>query len=103
MGLSRLTSYIIASRKDIIITAGGPNKDRKYMGWITLPESDEYRELLNSEELYDSEKEAIDAMTKVYNQICDFVKKETEGKEIIDHVMDEVQKEIVDKNKGDRT
>jgi uncharacterized protein YegP (UPF0339 family) len=100
MAISRLTAYIISSRKDIVITFGGPNKDGKYMGWITLPKQDNYRMLLNTEDLYNSKKEAIDAITRVYNQICEFVKKETDGKEIIDHVYNEVNKELAEKDKG---
>jgi hypothetical protein len=99
MAIDRLTAYIISSRKDIIVTAGGPNKDGKWMGWITLSEQDEYRELLNTEELYNSKKEAINAMTKVYNSICDFVKNETKGKEMIDHVMWKVKEESTEKDK----
>ena len=88
MGIDKLTAYIIASREDIVITHGGPAKDNgKYVGWITLGEEDRFRPLLNTSPIYDTPKEAEQAMGDIVAEIKDIVEKETGGKNIIDHVM----------------
>lgn len=72
-GVSRLTAIIIASRDDIVATAGGPVSDGpsagKWVGWITLGENDRYRPLLNTGPIYDSEKDAIKAMKALLKKI----------------------------------
>lgn len=67
--MTRLTAMIIASRDDIIVTAGGPGNDGKYMGWITLGEEDRCRPLLNSEAVYNSFEEAREAMERLVEEV----------------------------------
>jgi hypothetical protein len=107
MGLSRLTAYAIATR-DVIVTAGGPDKDGKFMGWITFGEEENYRPLLNTGPDYDSEEDAKKAMQEIKDEIVKFVENETKGKEPIDHLMEEagmteekeVIKEVIRKSKA---
>ena len=88
MGIDRLTAYIIASREDIIITHGGPSKNNgKYTGWITLGEEDYCRPLLNSQDIYDTPKDAEEAMHDIVKKIKEAVEKETGGKSPVDHLL----------------
>ena len=72
MGVSFLTALIIQSRgKDVKCLAGGPSKDkRKYAGWISLYRDGEYdHDLLSTEDIYNSKKEAVNAMKKIVSEI----------------------------------
>jgi len=95
MGISRITAYIIATRSDIVISAGGPAENGKYVGWITLGQDDRYRPLLNSEPIYDTPEAAKEAMTKVVAEVKEAVEQETGGKHPIDHVLGETHGEVV--------
>jgi len=112
MGIDKLTAYIISTREDIIIDAGGPANDKcdnpdhigKYVGWITLGEADRYRPLLNSEPIYDSGEDAKKAMKDLVEEIKIAVDKETAGKHPIDHVLGdcneaEIVKEVIKQSK----
>lgn len=87
MGVSIITAYIIATRNDIVIAAGGPGPDGKFMGWITLGEEDRFRPLLNSEANYDTAEAAEQAMRDTVDELRRAVAEETGGKHPIDHVM----------------
>jgi hypothetical protein len=82
-GISRLTAMMIAEGENLIFTAGGPDKNGKYMGWITLGEDRYCRPLLNSEAIYDSLETATQAMLDLKKQCREFLAKEellrTEG------------------------
>ncbi len=77
VGMSRLTTYIIANNEDIKCSAGGPSSENgKYMGWITLGEGRYYRPLINSEAIFDSAKDAIKAMEDLVKTAKEFVANE---------------------------
>ncbi len=95
MGISRITAYIIATRSDIVISAGGPTENGKYVGWITLGEEDRYRPLLNTEPIYDTPEAAKEAMTKVVAEVKTAVEQETGGEHPIDHVLGETHGAVV--------
>lgn len=67
--VSTLTALILKTRDDIVCTAGGPTKDGKYVGWITLGVEDRFRPLLNSEPIYDSAEDATAAMRRTVEEI----------------------------------
>lgn len=69
MSIPNLTALVIATRDDIVVDAGGPDKNGKYTGWITLGLEDRYRPLLNSEAIYDGVEEAKKAMQKIVDDI----------------------------------
>jgi len=95
MSISRITAYIIATRDDIVISAGGPAENGKYVGWITLGEEDRYRPLLNSEPIYDTPEAAKEAMTQVVVEVKEAVEQETGGEHPIDHVLGKTHGEVV--------
>jgi hypothetical protein len=63
--ISNITAMIIQTREDIICTSGYSEKDKKYVGWITLGEESRYRPLLNTEPKYDTAEEAVVAMKNI--------------------------------------
>ena len=68
MGITLITGLTIQNRGDEIeCLAGGPDPDTgKYLGWIYLNESGRIpRPLLNTEPIYGTEGEAVEAMTKI--------------------------------------
>ena len=70
--MTRLTALEICTNgKDIKCTAGGPSKENgKYVGWIERWRDGNYHKpLLNSEAIYDTEKDAIKAMKEVVKEI----------------------------------
>jgi hypothetical protein len=69
MSVSNYTALIISSRDDIVATAGGPTKDGKFVGWITLGQLDRFRPLLNTEPIYNTKEEAVVAMKKIIEEI----------------------------------
>jgi len=87
MGISRIAAYVIATRNDIVIDAGGPSAEGKWMGWITLGEEDRFRPLLNSEAIYETAEAAKQAMRETLDAIRRAVAEETGGKHPIDHVL----------------
>jgi hypothetical protein len=68
MQISNLTSLIIASRDDIVATAGGPTDNGKFVGWITLGQLDRFRPLLNTEPIYNTKEEAVAAMKAIIEE-----------------------------------
>lgn len=105
MGISRITAYTIASNPDVRVSAGGPDKDGKFTGWITLGEAD----LLNTEAVYDTPEAAKEEMSKIIISIKELVEKELDGKDPISHIMGRVgaddqtierTKEIITASKG---
>lgn len=89
-GVSRITAYTIYTRDDIHVTHAGPNKDNgKYSGWITLPQEDRFRPLLNTGPDYDTAEEAEAAMRKSMRDIREWAEKDTGGKHPIDHLLGE--------------
>ena len=87
--MTRITAFIIATN-DVDCTAAGPSEDGKYAGWISRMENDKYRPLLNTEPIYDSEAEAVQAMEEIVTAVCEWVEEETKGKHPIEHVLDQV-------------
>ncbi len=71
MSISNLTALIIESRDDLLVTHGGPSKDGKFMGWITLPDEQYCRPLLNSEAVFDSPEDAENHMRDLMAKIRD--------------------------------
>lgn len=70
MQISRLTALIIATRGDDIHTDfGGPTKNGKYVGWITLGPDDRYRPLISSDACFDTGEAAKEAMVKTVAEI----------------------------------
>lgn len=69
--MTRLTALIIQSRgDDIVCTAGGPNKNGKFSGWIELYRNGEFdHALLSSEPVYTSEEVATEEMRKIVKQV----------------------------------
>lgn len=78
-GVSRMTSYIIATRDDVICDASGPTAEGKWMGWITLGPDSRYRPLLNSEATFDTKELAIDAMKKAVAELKTAVAERDQG------------------------
>ena len=67
MSISRLTALTIQNNSDTIVCeSGGPNKNGKFVGWISMPNG---RTLLNTEAIYDSSKKAISAMQDIVDEI----------------------------------
>ena len=66
MGILNWTALVIANNPHVKANVGGPAENGKYVGWIEIEESDEtkYRPLLNTKPMFDTEKEALDAMQK---------------------------------------
>ena len=60
-GISMLTLLIIQNNELAYATAGGPAENKKYTGWIMLDE-DRWAPVLNTEPIYNSLKEAKQAM-----------------------------------------
>jgi len=71
--ISMLTAYAIATNPSIVTTAGGPAKNGKFVGWITLGEEDRFRPLINTEPIYDSASEAKQAMIELVAKLKEFV------------------------------
>jgi hypothetical protein len=65
--MTRLTAIIIRTRgDDIRCDAGGPNRDGKWTGWVTLYNGDDYdHELLSTQPVYDSKDAAVAAVQEV--------------------------------------
>ncbi len=93
MPISRITAYIIGTRDDIVVSAGGPDGNGKWMGWITLGQEDRFRPLLNSEAIYNTSQEATEAMLKVVDEVRQKVHEECGSKHPIEVVFDEIKKE----------
>jgi len=82
--ITMLDAIIIATREDIVAAAGGPCKNSsehpefagKFCGWITLGEKDNYRALLSTDPVFDTEKEAIDSMRTVVEKCKKLVQEE---------------------------
>lgn len=74
--VSKLTLYEIAGNPDdIVVAAGGPNKENgKYVGWITRGSGHRYKPLINTEPIFDKPEEAKSAM----QEIVDWAKNWTE-------------------------
>ena len=64
MGLSILSVFIIQSN-DVRCEAGGPVEDNKWVGWVMK----DGHPLLNTEPVYDSHDEAVQAMKKLVDVI----------------------------------
>jgi len=63
-GITKLTALTITTRDDLEYTAGGPDENGKFSGWIIFPGG---RPLLSSQAIYDSQKLAIDSMLAIKN------------------------------------
>ena len=68
MPVSRLTAMVILTN-DVIVTAGGPNADGKFMGWITHGPEKEYRPLLNTDARFDSAEDATAAAQAIVDDL----------------------------------
>ncbi len=70
---------MIANNPHVKANVGGPAENGKYVGWIEIEESEEskYHPLLNTEPIFDTEKEALKAMQKDIDTI-----KSNKGKHI---------------------
>ena len=73
--ITKHTAYVIISRDDIVVDAGCEARSGRWIGWITLGPDDRYRPLLNSEPIYLTREEAIDAMNKVIKELRENVDK----------------------------
>lgn len=69
MPVTKLTAMIIANRRDLVVSYGGPNSNGKYTGWITLGPEDRYRPLLNSEPYYETPAQAEEDMRRIIKEI----------------------------------
>lgn len=69
--MTKLTAAIIQTRgDDIKCEAGGPDNEGKYTGWITLYRKGELdRNLLNTPPVYNTEKEAVAAVTTAVEEV----------------------------------
>lgn len=90
-GISKLTAFIIATRDDIVVSAGFYKPLNKWVGWITLGLEDRYRPLLDSGPFYDTEEAALEGMRKTIAEVKEAVEKEVgaknpTGQEILAHV-----------------
>lgn len=63
--MTSLTALIIQNNDSVRATQAGPDQNGKFAGWITLGEEDRFRPLISTEPIYDSAKEALDAMTNL--------------------------------------
>jgi len=68
MSVSVLTALQIKN-KNVDCQASRPNKDHKYAGWIVLDEPDQWHPLLSTEYVYNTPKEAIEAMKNIVESI----------------------------------
>lgn len=89
MGMNRLTALIIANNPTVKVSAGGPAKNGKYVGWITLGEEDHFRPLLNSDAIYETVEIAEEEMQKVITNTKAYIKKGLHNQDPITHVMSE--------------
>ena len=79
MGISRLVAYeIVANPDDIVIDAGGPESTGKFFGWVTRGPGHNYKLLLSTQPVYDTSKQAKQAMEELVAKIKEFVKKDLE-------------------------
>ncbi len=63
MGLSNLTVIKLAISNDFIYDASSnPNEEGKYCGFISYMERNNYRMLVSTQPVYNSQQEAIDDM-----------------------------------------
>jgi hypothetical protein len=69
MGISRLTALQIQNNPKIKCEAAGPNGKGKYMGWISWYTPTRWHPLLSSEQIYDSEEAAVQAMQAIVDEI----------------------------------
>ena len=70
--MTYLTALIIQERpQDIVCTAGGPNKNGKWAGWINLhkPNGDYDHPLISTNAVYDSKRKAIKAMKDLVKEV----------------------------------
>ncbi|TSC96925.1 MAG: hypothetical protein CEN88_256 [Candidatus Berkelbacteria bacterium Licking1014_2] len=69
--MDHLTALIIQTRgDDIRCLAGGPDKDGKYAGWISLYRGDEYdHDLLSTNPCFQDEASAIKHMQSLVEEI----------------------------------
>lgn len=70
--MTNLTALIIQTNdpKDIICDAGGPSKNGKWTGWISLYRDGEFHtDLCNTEAIYKTKKEAIKKMKELVKEI----------------------------------
>ncbi len=74
--VSRLTAYAIANNPNIVIVSGGPDKNGKFAGQITLGLEDYYRPLLSTQPTYSSSEAAENAMKELVVRIKEFVTKD---------------------------
>ena len=87
--VTRLTAMVMATRDDLRFDASAkPAENGKYIGWISLPPEDNYRPLINSEPIYDTKEDAIEAMKRVAAECKEFIEKESNGKHPVDAVME---------------
>ena len=77
-GISRLEAYeIVGNPDDIVIDAGGPDKKTgKFVGWITRGPGHNYKPLLNTQPIFDTRKQAKQAMRNLVEEIKKFVEKD---------------------------
>lgn len=66
IGISNYTALLIADNPHVKVDVGGPSENGKYVGWIYIEESEEtrYQPLLNTNPIFDTKQQAIDAMQK---------------------------------------
>lgn len=57
--VSRLTALIIQTRDDVVVSAGGPDQQGMYTGWVTLGPDDRYRPLFDTGPVFRTEDEAV--------------------------------------------
>jgi len=64
---------LIIQTRDVSCTAGGPNEEGKWTGWIELIDHDrmKWKPLVNSAPIYNSEQEAFDVMRSVVGEVRD--------------------------------
>lgn len=65
--MTRLTAIIIRTRgDDVHCQAGGPDRDGKWAGWVSLFRNEAYdHALLTTKAIYASEEEAVAAMQQL--------------------------------------
>ena len=77
--MTRLTAFIIATN-EIDCQSAGPDENGKYAGWISRMENGNWRPLISTKAVFDTEKDAITAMEEIAAAARKAVEEETGDK-----------------------
>ncbi len=76
--MTRLTAYIIATN-EVDCQAAGPDENGKYAGSISRMENENWRLLISTHPVFDTDKAAIEAMEELVAAARKAIEEETKG------------------------